>query len=60
MQKPLIEHFFSNKHNGLHEDIKLKITDYRDPNNAERREDFCIHHLDTIYPRGLNMRKLIL
>ena len=50
MQEPLIEHFFSNKHNGLYEDIKVQIIDYCDPNNPERREGFWIYHLDTIYP----------
>ena len=60
MQEPLIELFFSNKHYGSHKDIKVKIIDYCDPNNPERREDFWIYHLDTIYPRVLNMRKLVL
>ena len=50
MQEPLIEHFFSNKHNGLYKDIKVQIIDYCDPNNPERREGFWIYHLDTIYP----------
>ena len=56
MQEPLIEHFFSNKNNGSHQDI----IDYCDPNNPERREDFWIYHLDSIYPQGLNTRKLVL
>ena len=51
MQEPLIENFFSNKHNGSHKDIKVQIIDYCDPNNPERREDFWIYHLDTIFPR---------
>ena len=50
MQEPLIEHFFSNKHNGLYKDIKVQIIDYCDPNNPEYREGFWIYHLDTIYP----------
>ena len=49
IQEPLIEHFFS----------KVHIIDYCDPNNPERREDFWIDHLDTIYSRGLNTRKLV-
>ena len=56
MQELLIEHFFSNKHNGSHQDI----IDYCDPNNPERREDFWIYHSDSIYPQGLNTRKLVL
>ena len=40
MQEPLIEHFFLNKHNGSHKDIKVHIIDDCDPNSPERREDF--------------------
>ena len=50
IQEPLIEHFFSNKHNGVYKDIKVQIIDYCDPNNPECREGFWIYHLDTIYP----------
>ena len=60
MRKLLIEQFFSNKHNGLHKNMKVQIIDYCNPNNPERREDFEIHHLDTIFPRGFNTRKLVL
>ena len=60
MQEPLIEHFFSNKHNGSHKDIKVQIFDCCDPNNPERIDDFWIYHLDTMYPRGFNTRKLLL
>ena len=59
MQEPLIEHFFSNKHNGSYKDIKVQIIDYCDPNNLECREDFWIYHLDSIYPRGFNTRNLV-
>ena len=55
MQEP-----FSNKDNGLHKDIKAQIIDSCYPNNPEHGEDFWIYHLDTIYPRGLNVRKLVL
>ena len=60
MQKPLIIHFISNKRNSSHKDIKVQIIDYCDPNNPERREDFWIYHLDIIFPRGVNTRKLVL
>ena len=56
MQEPLIESFFSNKHNGSHKDIKVQIIDYCDPNNPERREDFWIYHLEAIYLRWLSTR----
>ena len=60
MQEPLIEHFFSSKQNGSHKDMKVQIIDYCDRNNPEPREDFWIYHLDTIFPRGLITRKLVL
>ena len=60
MQEPLIEHFFSNKNNGSHKDMKVQIIDYCDPDNPESREDFWIYHLDIIFLRGLNTRKLAL
>ena len=60
MQEPLIQHFFSNKHNRSHQDMKVQIIDYCDRKNPERREDFWIYHLDIIFPRGLNTRKLVL
>ena len=60
MQEPLIEHFFSNKHNVSHEDMKVQFIDYCDPNNPDRGADFWIYHLTTIFPRGLNTRKMVL
>ena len=38
----------------------MQMNDYYDSNNPELREDFWIYLLDTIYPRGLNTRKLLL
>ena len=40
--------------------MKVQIIDYWDPSNQERREDFWIYHLDTIFPRELNTEKLVL
>ena len=60
MQEPLIEHFFSSKHNVSQKDMKVQIIDYWDPNNQEHREDIWIYHLDTIFPRELNTKKLVL
>ena len=60
MQEPLIQHFFSNKHNGSHKDTKVQIINYCDPNNPERRKHFWIYYLDNIFQRGLNTRILVL
>ena len=58
VQEPLIEHFFSNKYNGSHKDIKVHIIDDCDPNNPERREDFWIYHLDTITFTRVHYKKI--
>ena len=53
-QEKLIEHFFCPNHSGTHKDISIQIIDHCDPNDQERREDFWIYHLDTMFPKGLN------
>ena len=58
MQEPLIEHFFLNKHNGSHKDIKVHIIDDCDPNSPERREDFWIYHLDAITFTRVDYKKI--
>ena len=40
-------------------DLTVQIIDYCDPNDQERREDFWIYHLDTLYPKGLNNKKVL-
>ena len=59
MQEKLIEHFFTNGHNGSHKDLKVQIIDFCDPNDPERREDFWIYNLETLSPKGLNTKKII-
>ena len=58
-QKKLIKHFFCPNHSGTHKDISVQIIDHCDPNDQERREDFSIYHLDTMFPKGLNQKKLL-
>ena len=53
MQEPLIEHFFSNKHNVSHKDIKAQIIDYCNLNNLERREDFWVITWILFFHEGL-------
>ena len=50
----LIVHFFLRSHNGTHQDIKVQIIGYRDPNDQEAKDNFCIFHLDTLHLQGLN------
>ena len=58
-QEKLIEHFFCPNHKRVHKDISVQIIDHCDPNDLERPEDFCIYHLDTMFPKGLNQKKLL-
>ena len=51
-QEKLILHFFTDKHHGKYDDIKVQGIDYCDANDQERK---C---LDTLYPNGLNQRKI--
>ena len=48
-QEKLIEHFFCPNHSGTHKDISVQIIDHCDPNDQERREDFWIYNLDTMF-----------
>ena len=39
--------------------MTVQIIDFCDLNDQEKREDFWIDKLQTIYPEALNMKKLI-
>ena len=58
-QDKLIEHFFCSNHSGTHKDIFVQVIDHCDSNDQERREDFWIYHLDAMFPKGLNQKKLL-
>ena len=58
-QEKLIEHFFLLTRNGTHEDIKVQIICYFDPNHREAREDFWIFYLDTFHRKGLNKKRAL-
>ena len=58
-QEKLIEHFFCSNHNGNQKDIFVETNGQCDLNDQEGREDFWIHHLDTMFPKGMNQRKLL-
>ena len=34
----------------------VQIIDFCDPNNQEKREDFWMYKLQTLYPEGLNIK----
>ena len=58
-QEKLIEQFFFPSHSGTHKDISIQIIDHCDPNDQKRREDFWIYHLHSMFPNGLNEKKLV-
>ena len=59
-QKKLLEYFYSHNHNGTHKDMIVQIIDVCDPNYQEKQENFWMHKLRTLYPDGLNHKKLII
>ena len=48
-QKKLLEHFYSHEHHGTHNDMIVQIIDFCDPNDQEKRENFWMHQLRTLY-----------
>ena len=57
-QKKLLEHFYSHDHHGTHNDMIVQIIDFCDPNDQEKRENFWMHKLRTLYHHGLNHKKI--
>ena len=55
-QEKLIEHFHSKNHSDTHQDINVKIIDFCDPNDHEKRDNFWMNKLRTLYPEGLNYK----
>ena len=58
-QQKLLEYFYSHDHHGAHNDMIVQIIYFCDPNDQEKWENFWIHKLRTLYPDGLNHKKLI-
>ena len=57
-QKKLWEHFYSHDHHGTHNDMIVQIIDFCDLNDQEKRENFWMHKLRTLYHDGLNHKKI--
>ena len=57
-QEEQIEHLFNHGHNGSYMDMMVQIIDFCDPNDQEKREDFWMDKLQTLYPEGLNMKRI--
>ena len=55
MQKYLHDHFLSEDHDGLLNNVENTLTDKTDPSDPERREEFWRTKLRTLAPLGLNI-----
>ena len=44
--------------NGSYKDMMGQIIDFCDPNKQGKRKDFWIDKLGTLYPEGLNMKRI--
>ena len=61
VQEKLIERFYSQNHHGTHAygDMIVQIINHCDPNDQKKRENFGMHKLKTLYPGGLNQKRII-
>ena len=59
MYEILIEHFFTNGHKTLHNDLRVQTIDYCDPKDPERRENVWIYCLNAWALKGFNAEDLI-
>ena len=60
MQRYLHEHFLSENHNGLINDVESIFIDKTDPSDPTRREEFWKTKLKTLAPYGLNLEEWLL
>ena len=57
MQKYLHDHFLSEDHDGLVNNVVTIFIDKTDPSDPERREEFWRTKLRTLAPHGLNIEE---
>ena len=57
MQKYFYDHFLSESHNGLINDVEIVFIDKTDPSDPTRREEFWRNKLKTLAPYGLNVEE---
>ena len=51
------DHFLSEGHNGLIDDVEIVFIDKTDPSDPTRREEFWRNKLKTLAPYGLNVEE---
>ena len=57
MQKYFHDHFSSEGHNGLINDVEIDFIDKTDPSDPTRIEKFWRNKLKTLTPYGLNVKE---
>ena len=57
MQKHFHDHFLSEGHNGLINDVDIIFTDKTDPSDPTRKEEFWITKFKTLALFGLNVEE---
>ena len=57
MQKYLHDHFISQDHDGLLNNVEVTLIDETDPSDPERGEEFWRTKLCTLAPLGLNIEE---
>ena len=57
MQKYLHDHFLSEDHDSLLNNVEITLIDKTDPSDLERREEFWRTELRTLAPLGLNIEE---
>ena len=55
MQKYLHDHFLSEDHDGLLNNVEITLIDKTDPSDPERREEYWRTKLRALAPLGLNI-----
>ena len=55
MQQHLFEHFSSEGHTSILDDVSIIFTDKTDPKDPNKREHYWRHILKTMAPQGLNV-----
>ena len=57
IQKYFHDHFLSECHNGLINDVEIVFIDKTDPSDPTRREEFWRNEVKTLAPYGLNVEE---
>ena len=52
------EHFYSENHKSPDQDINVKIIDFSDPNDKEKRESFWMNKVKTHHPEDINYKRI--